>query len=89
MTDVFTKLANGIAPRVNRKAIRMRTPEARLAGRLFDADKIVAPLLRAHSEDFYVAAKDAWEWNSRYWEQRALLIADCDINLEISIMIII
>ena len=80
MTDVFTKLANGIAPRVNRKAIRMRTPEARLAGRLFDADKIVAPLLRAHSEDFYVAVKDAWEWNSRYWEQRALLIADRDIR---------
>ena len=80
MIDVFTGLANCIAPRVNRTAIRMRTPEARLAGRLFDADKIVRPLLAAHAEDFYIAAKDAWEWNSRYWEQRALLIVDRDIR---------
>ncbi len=78
--DVFTSLAKNIAPRVNRAAVRMRTPDARLAGRLFDGDKIVRPLLAAHSEDFYIAAKDAWEWNSRYWEQRALLIADRDIK---------
>ena len=80
MIDVFTSLAQHIAPRVNRMAIRMRTPEARLAGRLFDADKIVRPLLRAYAEEFYIAAKDTWEWNSRYWEQRALLIADRDIR---------
>ena len=80
MLAVFTKLANWIAPRVNRTAIRMRTPEARLAGRLFDADKIVRPLLAAYSEEFYIAVKDAWAWNSRYWEQRALLIADRDIR---------
>ena len=80
MIEVFTGLANSIAARVNRTAIRMRTPEARLAGRLFDADKIVRPLLAAHAEDFYIAAKDAWEWNSRYWEQRALLVAGHDIR---------
>ena len=78
--DVFTSLAKGIAGRVNRQAIKRRTPEARLAGRLFDADKIVRPLLAGRSEDFYIAAKDAWEWNSRYWEQRALLITDRDIR---------
>ena len=80
MIDVFTGLAKGIAPRVNRKAIKRRTPEARLAGRLFDADKIVRPFLAARSEDFYIAARDAWEWNSRYWEQRSLLIAERDIK---------
>lgn len=78
--SVFTDLAKSIAPRVNRKGVRKRTPEARLAGRLFDADKIVRPFLAEHSEDFYVAVKDAWEWNSRYWEQRALLIVDRDIK---------
>ena len=78
--EVFTSLARGIAPRVNRKAIRMRTPEARLARRLFDGDKIVRPLLAARAEDFYIAARDAWQWNSRYWGQRALLIADRDIR---------
>ena len=78
--EVFTRLARGIAARVNRKAIKMRTPEARLAVRLFDADKIVRPLLAVRAEDFYIAARHTWEWNSRYWEQRALLIADRDIR---------
>lgn len=80
MVDVFTGLAKGIASRVNRKAIKKRTPEARLARRLFDADKVVHHFLAARSEDFYIAARDAWKWNSRYWEQRALLIADRDIK---------
>ena len=80
MMDVFTGLAKCIAPRVNRKAIRRRTPEARLAGRLFDADKIVKPLLATRSENFYIAAWAAWKWNSRYWEQRALLIVERDIR---------
>ena len=80
MIKVFTGLAYSIAPRVNRNAIRLRTPEARLAGRLFDGDKIVRPLLEADAESFYVAVRDGWEWNSRYWEQRALLIVDRDIR---------
>jgi hypothetical protein len=80
MLEVFTALAESLAPRVNRRAITMRTPEARLAGRLFDGDKIVRPLLEAEAESFYVAAKSSWGWNSRYWEQRALLIADRDIR---------
>ena len=80
MIKVFTALAHSIAPRVNRRAIRLRTPEARLAGRLFDGDKIVRPLLEERAEAFYVAVKESWKWNSRYWEQRALLITDRDIR---------
>ena len=80
LVQTFIDLANAIAPRVNRGAVKMRTPEARLAGRLFDADKIVRPLLEVHAEEFYVSVKDAWKWNSRYWEQRALLIGNRDIR---------
>ena len=47
-----------------------RSPEARLAGRLFDADKVVKPLLDSDAEEFYVTVQKLWEWNSRYWEQR-------------------
>lgn len=75
----FTGLASALAPHVNRKAIMRRSPEARLAGRLFDADKIVKPLLGSGAENFYVSAQKKWEWNSRYWEQRALLSADIDL----------
>ena len=78
--EAFVSLASHVAPRVNRKAIGKRSPEARLAGRLFDADKVVRPLLSEAAEDFYEAVKEAWKWNSRYWEQRALLIADRDIR---------
>jgi hypothetical protein len=69
-----------LAPHVNRKAIMRRSPEARLAGRLFDADKMVRPLLRSNAERFYVDVQKQWEWNSRYWEQRALLTAPHDID---------
>lgn len=78
--EAFTSLANSIAPRVNRKAIMEQSPEARLAGRLFDADKVVKPFLGAQAEEFYIAVKPSWEWNSRYWEQRALLVMERDIR---------
>jgi len=76
----FTGIASVLAPHVNRKAIMRRSPEARLAGRLFDADKIVRPLLGAHAERFYHSIQKRWEWNSRYWEQRALLAAETDLS---------
>ena len=77
-------MANALAPHVNRRAIMNRSPEARLAGRLFDCDKVVRPLLKESAEDFYVAVQPAWEWNSRYWEQRALLVAPDNLDQAIS-----
>lgn len=76
----FKGLASALAPHVNRKAIMRRSPEARLSGRLFDADKVVRPLLGMAAEDFYISVQKVWEWNSRYWEQRALLQAETDIT---------
>jgi hypothetical protein len=72
----FRQLATSLAPQVNRRSVMRRTPEARLAGRLFDADKVVRPLLGWAAERFYADVLDDWEWNSRYWEQRALLVLD-------------
>ena len=77
----FTGIASVLAPHVNRKAIKRRSPEARLAGRLFDADKVVRPLLNAAAEDFYLSIQKKWEWNSRYWEQRALLAGETDLSI--------
>lgn len=73
LIEAFVSLANGLAPRVNRNAIRARAPEARLAGRLFDYDDIVTKFLGDRSEDFYLRSRDSWKWNSRYWEQVALM----------------
>jgi hypothetical protein len=71
--DCFVALGNAIAPRVNRKAIQSRSPEARLAGRLFDYDQVVSTLLGQRAEELYDAVRDSWQWNARYWEQVALL----------------
>ncbi|MBN8190341.1 SIR2 family protein [Salipiger thiooxidans] len=71
--EAFASLANGLAPYVNRNAIRSRTPEARLAGRLFDFDDIVKKYLGPRTEDFYDQSREAWRWNSRFWEQYALM----------------
>ena len=80
LREAFVQLASELAPHVNRKAIMLRSPEARLAARLFDADKIVKPLLGGAAEAFYIDTQKKWEWNSRYWEQRALLAADSDLE---------
>jgi hypothetical protein len=73
LLDVFISLANAIAPRVNRATIKQRSPEARLAGRLFDYDQITRPFLGDSAPAFYSATREAWQWNSRYWEQVALM----------------
>lgn len=78
--EAFKGLAAALAPHVNRLAIMRRSPEARLAGRLFDADKIVKPLLGGYAAELYISCQRQWEWNSRYWEQRALLTADTDLE---------
>ncbi|WP_041597212.1 hypothetical protein [Granulicella tundricola] len=76
----FTNLAKALAPHVNRKAIIARSPEARLTRRLFDADKVVKVFLPNFAGQFYLSTQDTWEWNSRYWEQRALFTADDDLS---------
>ncbi|HHW1935425.1 TPA: SIR2 family protein [Pseudomonas aeruginosa] len=81
--EAFVKLAKALAPYVNRTAIIHRAPEARLAGRIFNADQVVRPLLGDYSEKFYQETHESWQWNSRYWEQRALLIFNSNIDLAI------
>jgi hypothetical protein len=83
LQTIFVKIANALAIHVNRDAIIYRTPEARLAGRLFDADTVVRPLLGELAEGLYVLVQKHWQWNSRFWEQRALLIADDDLDVAI------
>ncbi|MCW1840203.1 SIR2 family protein [Prosthecomicrobium hirschii] len=71
--DTFVKLADELGPWVNRETIIARAPEPRLSGRLFDFDSVVSKFLGSKAEMFYERVKDSWEWNSRYWEQVALM----------------
>ena len=80
LLDAFIGIASGISPYVNRLAIMSRSPEARLAGRIFDVDKVVKPMLKSDAQLFFIECQSDWEWNSRYWEQRALLAAGDDLD---------
>lgn len=71
--ETYCSLGNGLSSYVNRNAIQKRTPEARIAGRLFDYDEVVEQFLGPNSEKFYIRMQKSWGWNSRYWEQFALL----------------
>lgn len=81
--DIFCALANALAPHVNRKTTIARTPESRLASRLFSSENVVRPLLGIFADSFYEKSHDAWKWNPRYWEQRALLTQSTNIDLAI------
>ncbi len=80
LADLFERLALALAPYVNRQTIIDRTPEARLAGRLFNAERVVRQLLGDKASHFYHVVREAWQWNSRYWEQRAILTQDINID---------
>ncbi|MYM86931.1 hypothetical protein GTP91_06990 [Rugamonas sp. FT82W] len=83
LLDVFVDLANVIAPYVNRRAIIHRTSEARLSGRLFHSEDVVTRFLGDLSEKFYIKTKKNWEWNSRYWEQRAIELSSRNLLIAI------
>ncbi|MBZ2207672.1 P-loop NTPase [Massilia soli] len=83
LLEIVVELANELAPFVTRATIKQRSPEARLAGRLFDADGLMPELLKANVDKFYELTHEKWKWNSRYWEQRALFISDRDRVLSI------
>jgi hypothetical protein len=76
LAEIFINLANALSPRVNRAQINARTPAARLSGSLMDFDRIVKRFIDGSAEVFYETIKDNWSWNSRYWEQCALLKFD-------------
>lgn len=83
LLELATELANGLAQFVTRHTIKQRTPEARLAGRLFDADGLMPELLKERFADFYTSTLEKWRWNSRYWEQLALWVGSADRELSI------
>lgn len=83
LLDIAVQLANVLAPFVTRHTIKQRTTEARLAGRLFDADGVLPNLLKDSFNTFYDRTQEQWKWNSRFWEQRALYIGQSNRLLAI------
>jgi hypothetical protein len=74
--ETMTALAISLSPMVNRQQIRARSPASKLAGGLLDFDRVVKRFIDQYAERFYDEIKSNWDWNARYWEQRALLCLD-------------
>ncbi|WP_416883027.1 hypothetical protein [Marivita sp.] len=74
--EAFLELAKSVAPRVNITTIKHKTPEAQLLGRLMDYDNNVKDYIDDYAEEYYAGLKSLCDWNSRYWEQLALLKLD-------------
>ena len=83
LLDVFCRLADALSPYVNRRTAIERTAEARLAARLSSAERVARPLLGPLADEFYVKTRESWQWNSRYWEQRALFTQSSDVDAAI------
>ncbi len=82
--ELLVRLVSAIAPYVSRRTIMRGTPEARLSARLMDFDECIKPLTGKLSDAFYEKIRPEWEWNSRFWEQRALLALPTNIEQAIT-----
>lgn len=76
LLQAFSDLAIALAPRVTPAAIKRKTPEAQLLGRLMDYDHNVKRFIDDKAEQYYANLKRVCGWNARYWEQVALLKLD-------------
>lgn len=82
--QLLVHMVSAIAPYVNRKTIMRGTPEARLAAHLLDFDGCIKPFIGKRADEFYEEIRPEWEWNSRFWEQRALLALSTDVDTAIA-----
>jgi hypothetical protein len=78
--ETMIKLAKSFAPYVNRETIKLQTPEARASRRLLNFEDAVSRFIAGDIDEFYSVIQAEWDWNSRYWEQRALAILHTDMQ---------
>jgi len=83
--EAMINLAKSFAPYVNRETIKLQTPEARASKRLLNYEEAMKRfILENDVDEFYSVIQAEWDWNSRYWEQRALGILHFDMNRALS-----
>jgi hypothetical protein len=73
-------LAKHLAPHVSPAAIHAKTIEYRLARQLLDWELLGRWLGRDRMLHWYAAIQDLYDWNARYWEQRALAASNLNLH---------
>ena len=70
--EATVQIALAAAPYVSPATISQRTREVVLCARLMDARRAVSAFGTTKAAELYVELEEAFAWNSRFWEQRAL-----------------
>jgi hypothetical protein len=73
---VSLTLAKALAPYITIHTIRQRTLPYRIIRSLMDKDVIRDWLGDDRAHDWYESLRQEYDWNARFWEQRALLESD-------------
>ena len=70
--DAMKSLALALAPHIDIDTIRRSTQPYRLLRRLMDQELVLRLVDPVQGREFYEFIQSPYDWNGRYWEQRAL-----------------
>ena len=70
---ISLSLAKTLAPHVDERAMRVGTVEYRIVRHLMDQATVSRLVGLTNARDWYDSVREFYDWNGRYWDQRALL----------------
>ena len=78
--EAMLNLASALAPHIDRNSIRRLTLPYRIIRRVMDEETVMRLIGPKHGRSFYEHIEDAYRWNGRYWDQRALFESSLDYH---------
>ena len=78
--DALYRLAHGLAPHIDVPAITNQSRPYRLVRRLMDQETVHRLIGAEPGRNFYANIQPLFDWNGRYWEQRALFESEVGNN---------
>ena len=71
-SEISLSLAKGLAPHIDGRAMRSGTREYRIARHLMNHQIVIRDAGEVGGRSWYEALRSHYDWNGRYWDQRAL-----------------
>lgn len=76
LSNIALSMCLALADRMGVHSIQNKTLEHRIVRSLMDLDTVRLMLPAPEVDDWYAQLESAFDWNARYWEQRALALTD-------------
>ena len=76
--DVSLALARALAPHINDRAMRTGTREFQIVRQLMNHQVVLRNAGEEGGRDWYENLRNYYDWNGRYWDQRALFESRCE-----------